>query len=243
MIKRDGYELREIAGLGTITYTLPDNRQVAGLILPACWECHQSVSRVIVLPSGKLVRSVHCDGSFIKPATYREMTDREYRKLAIQNKREIIRRCTCNIADWLKEAAHLYPVLRLGYGGDPYRWKNDSATYWEWVFRRVTKGIKEDDIPELQIWTANTEKLNELENKARGDNKIIYISQAQAYKDLPLFCPRKVIYHWAHEDEEGMIAEEEVMPKTDLGIWEVEEYHVALPEDAYTLWKKYTPKL
>lgn len=235
-------ELQKIADMGTAVYKLPDGRKVAGLILPVAWEYRLSASRVIVTPEGKLIRPTKFGGFFIKPPTYREIVDKQYRELAGWNRRKIIRDKVKAIMTWIKEVIPMFPVIRLCYGGDPYRW-GKTARFWEDFYRAITRDMKREDIPELHIWTANAEKLNELGDKAAGDGKVIYISQTQAYRDLPLFCPRKVVYHWEHEDEEGMIREEEVMPKADLGMWEVEDYHVALPQEAYILWKEALPKL
>lgn len=218
----------------TITYRLPDGREAGAIILPVTWEYRLSASRVEVSPEGKLKRPNPYGGYFIKPATYLEITSGAFREGANENKRTIIAEGSNCIARWMRKAAKHFHVLRLFYGGDPYVNENISGEFWPDLYHKVVGGYPGN---ELHIWTANTERLNTMGEKCMEYEDVYFISEAQSYRDLPLFCRRRVIYHWEHEDGKK-IDESEVIPHKIDSPFKEERFHISIPEGAYRLWKE-----
>lgn len=231
---RNEFKLKKIAGLHSALYALPGDRKVAGIILPSVWEYELSASKVIVTKEGKLIRADRWGGYFIKPPTYYEIISRAFRDAAWENRRKLIQVREEGVRDWIEEVVRRgIPIIRLFYGGDPYHRDEIPARFWADLFLEVTQGQE----TLLQLWTANTGKLNELGEACRTTPRVAYISEAQAYRDLPLYCPRRVSYYWAHEKEPGAGTERDIDPDPNLGGMKVEEWKIALPDEAYRIWK------
>lgn len=135
------YKIELIKNFYTLIHELPDGRTLAAIILPSEMEYMYSASCVKVMADGKLIRHKNFT-KFIKPATYYEITDPEFRKACRKNMNFIKNSMSLHDRDrhyssysnsikpayfiddelnsWLCEVAGKYEVIRLFFGGDAY---------------------------------------------------------------------------------------------------------------------------
>lgn len=261
------YRIELIEKFYTLFHTLPDGKVMAAIILPSYMDYRFSAACVRVMADGTLVQPKNT-AKFIKPATFYEITDEEFRKACRKNGTYIKKKfadfkvdtVADDIIQWIITVSHKCNLIRIFYGGDAYSstfMNINPGTYSAAVCINILHSLlyrieyrdwadMYNTDTQIIIHTCNAAKLDDTllwANKTHREipDYIHTMCDAQSYADLSLYCPTRITYHWEQEGIEDAIDDLDIVPGiTSPSAFFNNSIAVKIPAEAYDIFHRST---